>query len=65
MVKKSLKQGNLLTALNIVNETGQGRRELREYQLKLANYSDMTLLVDFLEKSKLSVADILRILREE
>ena len=65
MVKKSLKQGNLLTALNIVNETGQGRRELREYQLKLANYSDMTLLTDFLEKSKLSVADILRILREE
>lgn len=46
-------------------ETGLGRRQLREYQLKLAKYSDMTLLGDFLERSKLSTAEILGIILTE
>ena len=50
---------------NIVMETGLGRRKLREYQLKLAKYSDMALLSDFLERSKLSTAEILNIILTE
>ena len=46
-------------------ETGLGRRQLREYQLKLAKYSDMALLSDFLERSKLSTAEILNIILTE
>ena len=46
-------------------ETGLGRRQLREYQLKLAKYSDMALLGDFLERSKLSTAEILTIILTE
>ena len=46
-------------------ETGLGRRQLREYQLKLAKYSDMALLSDFLERSKLSTAEILTIILTE
>ena len=50
MVQQCLQEGNLQTALNIVMSTGgQGRRQLREYQLKLAKYSDIELLSDFLE----------------
>lgn len=39
--------------------TGEGRRQLREYQLKLGNYSDMDLLTDFLENNALTVEDSL------
>ena len=46
-------------------ETSLGRRQLREYQLKLAKYSDMALLSDFLERSKLSTAEILNIILTE
>ena len=52
LIGQSLKEGKLQTALNIVMETGQGRRQLREYQLKLSDYSDMDLLEDFLQSSK-------------
>ena len=60
-----MQQGNLQTALNIVMETGYGRRELREYQLKLAKYSDMTLLADFFEHNQLQASEILAILQDE
>jgi hypothetical protein len=31
LVRQSLNEGNLQTALNIVMETGRGRKQLREY----------------------------------
>ena len=46
-------------------ETGQGRRQLREYQLKLAKYSDIALLTDFLNHNALGADEILGILRDE
>jgi len=63
MVRNALIEGNLQTALNIVMETGEGRRQLREYQLKLTHFSDLALLEDFLNSNKLTVDDILQILR--
>mmetsp|Transcript_28446 Transcript_28446/g.35145 ORF Transcript_28446/g.35145 Transcript_28446/m.35145 type:complete len:82 (+) Transcript_28446:505-750(+) len=46
-------------------ETGQGVKQLREYQLKLSDYRDLDLLADFLAKTRLSTAHILSILRQE
>ena len=46
-------------------ETGQGVKQLREYQLKLSDYRDLDLLDDFLTKTRLSTAQILHILRDE
>ena len=54
LVRQNLSAGNLQTALNIVMETGRGRRQLREYQLKLSDYSDMEMLEDFLEQNNVS-----------
>ena len=44
-------------------ETGEGRRQLREYQLRLAHFSDPVLLEDFLNSNKLIVDDIITILK--
>lgn len=65
LVTQNLEAGNLQTALNIVMETGLGRRQLREYQLKLSKYSDESLLADFLEQSDLTASELLGILRDE
>jgi len=48
-----------------VIETGLGRRQLREFQLRLCAYSDLALLEDFLKQTRLSTQAILRILRTE
>ena len=44
---EQLKDGKLMTALNIVHATGKGKKELIEYQLRQKKFSDLKLLETF------------------
>ena len=65
IIKENLFEGKLMSALNMVQATGKGYKELIEYQLQQKKWSDMKLLERYFELQKPSYIQIVAILEEE